>query len=145
VRFLIRVEAPESTAVRPWLDWVVDRVLLPALDFEGVGTRTTSGYGRLAPADEQPGPGGGGGGTQGEPERGSAPARLTRTRNDGVLRATFDDGKVASLRGERAQDLYRGLSEAVRKRIDKNKPVVLQVTWVKIGNARSIEGLEENA
>jgi CRISPR-associated protein Cmr6 len=141
--FLIRVEAPESTAVRPWLDWVVDKLLLPALDFEGVGSRTTSGYGRLVAADAVPGTRGAAAGA-GEADRGTAPASLSRTRNDGALHATFDDGKLASLRGERAQELYRGLSEAVRKRIDKNRPVVIQVTWVKIGNARSIEGLQES-
>ncbi|MGM0576866.1 MAG: type III-B CRISPR module RAMP protein Cmr6 [Myxococcota bacterium] len=48
-RFRIVIEAwmGEGRALAPWLDWLVDDVLLLALDEDGIGAKTTAGYGRL--------------------------------------------------------------------------------------------------
>lgn len=45
--FLIVVETIESPETAVWLDWLVDEVLVPALEEDGVGGWTTAGYGRL--------------------------------------------------------------------------------------------------
>lgn len=45
VRFLAVAEA--AAEVQPWLDWLIDSVLLPALEEDGIGAWTSAGYGRL--------------------------------------------------------------------------------------------------
>lgn len=145
--FLVRVEASDNSALSPWLDWVVDTLVLPALDWEGIGTRTTSGYGRLVEVDPAGAPKKGRAWdttAKAETEGGRDVVQVTRTRNDGALHATLPNGKVASLRGPRAREIYLGFSDTVRGRIDRNKPVRLQVTWTKAGNLLSIEDIQEN-
>ena len=138
-RFLVRIESADDPAFGAWLDWILTALLLPALDNEGIGTRTTSGYGRLVGVDGPAGGGAAGGATPSERDL----ALISRTRNDGALHATFADGKFATLRGERARQIFQSLSDTVRGRIDRNKPTRLQVVYRKQGNAYTIEDIQE--
>jgi len=122
--------------VHPWLAWVVGALLLPALEQDGIGSRTTSGYGRLRPA--------GAGSALGAGEQlGPKALMVTRTRNDGAFHVTLPEGRTAQLRGGPPRAAHQALSDPIRKRLDRNKPVRLLVTWRVSGNARIVESVVE--
>ncbi|MBU1611775.1 MAG: hypothetical protein KKC99_08010, partial [Proteobacteria bacterium] len=72
------------------------------------------------------------------------PAMLSRNKGDGSLRAMFEDGKTAELRGPSARKLFEGLSPTVKLKLDKGKPQRLLVSWQPVGNARQIVALRES-
>lgn len=48
VQFMVVLEAIEAVpALKPWIDFIADHVLIPAAMTVGLGAKTTSGYGRL--------------------------------------------------------------------------------------------------
>lgn len=151
-RFLLVLEVAHVEHAEDWLQFVAEELLLPALELDGIGSRTSSGYGRLAPATPQtprwgPGAAGGSGDTSGARGPGAGggvePGMVSRTKGDGTLRASLATQPVAEVRRPRAQELYEQLSPDVRLRLDKGKPQRLLIRWKPVGNARVIEDISE--
>jgi hypothetical protein len=143
-RFLLVLEAPNLPGMKLWLDFILEELLLPALAQDGIGARTSSGYGRLEPTfpatPNQPS----GGTPASTGETGPAddtreePGLLSRQKNDGSLRAVLPDNTLAEARGAWAKELFEGLDPDVRSKIDRGKPQRLLVRWRRVGNAKQI-------
>ncbi|MFM7199183.1 MAG: type III-B CRISPR module RAMP protein Cmr6 [Myxococcota bacterium] len=153
-RFLLVLEMPALPGAQDWLRFVLEELLLPALELDGIGAKTSSGYGRLEPVQRASafwGPDGVLGKKTAKPgEHKTLPARggfepgmLTRNKGDGSLRATFASGLMAEVRGAAAKALFEGLSPDVKLKLDKNKPQRLLIRWSPVGNARQIDDIKE--
>jgi hypothetical protein len=119
-RFLVVLEVGRSPGVEPWLDWLIERVMLPALEEDGIGAWSAAGYGRLRPvvgrrpqARSQ----------ARSPELIAAwqKAHLFRIRGSGELVAILADGKRASVRGREAQEQFERLPERLQNRLERKK------------------------
>lgn len=75
------------------------------------------------------------------PVKGQGQGLLTRTKGDGTLRVTLQDGKVAIARQKLAAELYCKLSDEVRAKLDRGRDVRVSVSWVQVGNAREISSI----
>ena len=118
--FLLIAEAPEDLG--PWLTWLVDDVLLPALEEDGLGGWTSAGYGRFRAARtnrHRPPP------APTRPEWG--PAHVVWIPGKSELAANLAGGKRAFARGDAARELLRGLPEEVRDRLVKRREMKLEV------------------
>ena len=152
-RFLIVVETIKDPAAEKWLKWVCNHLLMPALAHDGVGSRTSNGYGRLERLGmPTPRPG-----ASRTPPRSSrspdsspaAPAggrdlaHVTFVANTGMLHATLPDGTRATVQPPTAHAIRKTLSESSQKRLKKGKTLRMYVRWTPRGNAKEIEGLDE--
>lgn len=161
--FLLVLELRAQPGAEGWLDFVLDELLLPALELDGIGAKTSAGYGRLVPVGHRksawvlgeketdqnrsakPGTPGAqrGGNAPAMSDAGVEPGMLTRNPGDGTLRATLSGNAVAEVRGQRAKDLFLSLSPDVQEKIKKGKSQRLMVHWTKVGNGRQIDDLKE--
>jgi CRISPR-associated protein Cmr6 len=142
-RFLLVLEAPDFPGGlgREWLDWVGEKLLLPALDEDGIGARTRAGYGRLRaepPVGAMPGAARAKGG-----ERRREVATVSYQKGNRELRARLPDGKIAAARGSEADALLAALPEAVIEKLRKGKEAKLTATWEPRGRERGLVGLDE--
>lgn len=144
-RFLIVVEAPRSTELSPWLDWLLDEVLVAALAEDGIGAWTTAGYGRLEPVDpskravstER---------SRSEPAAPAAewlPARVFYDAGRGELRAVFSDQKEARASQAQTKELLVTLSADLRTALTekKKREAKAEVKTVPEGRSLRIVGL----
>lgn len=126
-------------------------ILEQALEEEGIGAKTSSGYGRLKVESFR-----GGEGQERRPvaqDTGSGleehdelarptPATLTRNKGDGTLTAMLPGGKKAEARKPKADALWGALPPEVKAKIDKGKAVPVQIRYSQVGNALQIESIE---
>lgn len=142
-RFLLVLEAPDlgGDIAGEWLRWVRDDVLLPALSEDGIGARTTAGYGRLVALDRPRKDVTTGGTKQDVVRPRKELARVSYQKGNRELRARFADGKVASVRGAAAEELLATIPEELAARLRNGKEVQLVAAWTPIGRERSLVGL----
>jgi CRISPR-associated protein Cmr6 len=157
-RFLVVLEAMKAPEIEPWLDWLVQEVLLPALFEDGIGGWTSAGYGRLCRFDpaakSRPAPAGPGRGARREhvgptPATPASPtwqkAAVSRNPGTGELTATLPDGRVATVGGQEAQKLLEAIPEAARQALmrkgKRRRPVELDVKAEPLGRRWRIAGL----
>lgn len=123
-RFLVVAEAPDLPELTPWLDWLLDDVLVAALAEDGIGAWTTAGYGRLAPVDpprrtpsitnlSKPSP------TIADAPW--LPAQMFYDAGRGELRARLVGPREASASRLQTQTLLASLSEDLRSALQKNR------------------------
>lgn len=138
-RFLIVLEVADfpGRLGTQWMDWIVDELLLPGLEDEGIGARTRAGYGRLELVGST------GKAAQQDVARHSGRATVTYQRGNGELRAQFADRKVATVRGEPARTMLMELSDGTKAKLNKGKAVSLMAQWEPHGNARKLVALSE--
>jgi len=135
--FLVVVEAAEN--LEEWLDWLVNKQLLPALRDEGLGAKTNDGYGRLDGGDRN-GTGPGGNGQPPPPQ--SYRSKVTRDPGSGKLSTRLPDGREAAVEGEAARKLFRELPEEVRERFKKRRrQATLEVEVEPLGRSWQIRKL----
>ena len=165
-RFRIVVEAWSGPGLvhDDWLSWVVDEVLLPALEADGIGARTAAGYGRLRLTDEAPAaaeaaaataaaPDATGVGASqaksppkaAEPEPNEvADARIRLQRNDGSLHATLADGRKADATGAEAAPLRQALSDQANETLKRGRrPLRARVELERVGTRLRIARIIE--
>lgn len=158
--YLLGLSGPE--------EWVhaACAILEQALEEEGVGGKTSSGYGRMnvtwfdlklleteasqqAALSQRPAPLGAGIGAaqarSSQPptsEDKASSATLHRNKGDGTLTAQLPGGRKAEARRPRADALWNALPDELKKRIDKGKPVPVLVRVSPIGNAWQLDSIE---
>lgn len=158
-RFLVVIEgsANQEDTLAPWLAFVIEALLLPALDQYGIGARTTAGFGRLhavgpdAPrvtsANEDPAkdpqPYGRESPTVADsqttendpaadlPEQPAA--QVSYNRGQQTLVARLTDGRTAELRGAPARQLLDTLPADLSARLERGKDTSLRVVLEPIG------------
>lgn len=117
-RFLVVMEAPDAPQLAPWLDWLLDRVLLPALAEDGLGAWTTAGYGRLRRVDDDAA--GSEVSYEAQPTAKSwQAAQVFYHAGKGELSAQLADGERASALKSETERLLAGLPEAPRATLTK--------------------------
>ena len=141
--FLLVVESDEN--VSRWTDFVVDRVLLPALAEDGIGAATVAGYGRAKPQSSP-----GQAPSRGAPPRASTTSwsshRVAWDRSTRTLRANVEGAASAIADEPTAKALLEALGEATRSRlVDKGREILLEVQITREGSWSRIVGLREPA
>lgn len=139
--FLLVLEAAEFAGGlgQDWLNWICDNLVLPALEEDGIGARTSAGYGRLKPNGNSPELAS----VHKAPELHRGRATVTYQRGNGELKARFTDGRTATVRSIEAQSILETLSEGVRGKLKNGKATSLTATWEPVGNARRLVELRE--
>ncbi len=129
-RFLIVAEAPDAPELAPWLSWLLNEVLAPALVEDGIGAWTSAGYGRLERVGERPA------GNTAPPSPGPSrtewqPGLLRYDAGSGELRARLADGRNPWARRDSSKELLASLPEAMQTALVKRKreiPVEMEIT-----------------
>lgn len=150
--FLLVLETAVPNA-QEWLTFLLQELLLPALELDGIGSKTAAGYGRLFPKQPLPqryGPYALANNTPtaavaaiSSEHEGLEAGMVIRNKSDGSLRVTFPSGPYAEARGTDARNIHARLSPDVKLKLDKNKAVRLLALWKKSGNARLLIDLKE--
>lgn len=154
VEFLLCIDCPPGpgNALGPWLEFVGSDLLLSALAFDGVGSRTTSGYGRMSPVGRpQPTRGWAGqpatssstraSGTSAAPQQTEDTYDLKWTPGNRTLVASHQGKEIARAAGEIAAELVKGLPDEIAGKLAKQKAVRARVRWTKVGNGGRIEAV----
>ena len=140
--FLVVVEAYKYPDIDKWLDCIVRELLLPGLRLDGVGAKTSSGYGRLEPVD----PHWDESSSLPSPEDSSSPSSAVSPEREELAYLAYHPGSsrlTAMLVGKRiraeavgaeARELWQGLPDPVKKRIKRGKEVRMKVRYSKFGN-----------
>lgn len=118
-RFLIVVEAPDVAGAGEWVEGLIQRVLLPALDEDGFGAWTSIGYGRLRSVSRSTAPAVAGSRPEREAEAvapGPYEAVVRYEAGNGELRTLLPDGRAASAGRGDAEKLLESLPASVVER-----------------------------
>jgi CRISPR-associated protein Cmr6 len=137
-RVVLESDSGPGGLLEQWLDWLMDQVMLPALATEGIGAKTSAGYGRLltpsgfelwsAQVAERESKAA----TSGQASA-AAPKVDTRPRTEraigsvyldpgaGTLTVELKDGRRGFAPRERADVIRAALSEDAASRLRKNK------------------------
>lgn len=146
-RFLLVLEAAGLPGMDRWLQFILDDVLLPGLAEEGIGARTSSGFGRFEPMLPRAGTG-----AKGRSSPSGFPAAdalttevamVTYQRGDQSLKATLKEGRPAETRGLDGRRILETLSPTVRSQLERGKAQRLRVTWKAVGNGKLLVALQE--
>ncbi len=154
-RFLLVVEAADSEGglLNRWLEQVM-AWLSEALREQGLGAKTSAGYGRLAGPEQAADPGSAASRTAAKRATAAQPAQpvrdeilvyLLRNKSDGslVAVAVTDRSVAGRAQGAAAKQLHEGLLEETRRRLDRGKEVRVRVLIEVEGNLRRIVAIPE--
>lgn len=134
-RFLVIVEC--AADLQPHADWLVDRVLLPALAEQGLGAATGASYGRMKSLEPPP---------VTAPQTAPSSWELCRVEHDrgrSVLHAVTASGGRRAQAGKAATaELLESLSEELRERLVKRKKEIqLDAKLVQVDGAWRIAAI----
>lgn len=143
-RFLIAVEAPNQPTFLPWLDWLLEDVLMAALREDGLGAWTSIGYGRLdrlGPRREQEAAGSASSAGERPPATQWARGAVAYRKDRRELTTTLPGGRRATAREASTQGLLEALPERIRTAlVRRGKSVELLVQVVPEGASFRLAG-----
>ena len=135
-RFLAVIEAPTTenrALVERLLEWTVDHLLAPALAEDGIGARTSSGYGRFAVEGRRPR----------KPRDRREIAYVTWSRERSELQAEVGSEVLGRVTGAAAMRILDELSERTRERLERGRSVRLRVTLAGGNGVSAIQRVDE--